>query len=209
MRPGRYCIGLSRALINVASWSMPCLVRLASDLFKFDQTASAAASCGWCGWEGCPRPGQWARGAADGSHPAGGHSRSRQSLCGGSCRTRGPGRCGRSAAAGRRAGVAITAATETRLLPWAVTLTTGVWPRRPQVRPFGGLRPGPDSSSKQSQAPRSAAVLLSPARSPPATRRSPPRPARRPGGLGSARSTRSGAAAHPARPACSPPRTGH
>jgi hypothetical protein len=45
----------------------------------------------------------------------------------------------------------------------AVTFTTGVRPRRPRVRPFGGLRPWPDSSSKQSQAPRSAAVLLSPA----------------------------------------------
>ena len=32
--------------------------------------------------------------------------------------------------------------------------------RRPQVRPLGGLSPWPDSSSRQSQAPRSAAVLL-------------------------------------------------
>ncbi len=55
--------------------------------------------------------------------------------------------------------VAISAAIETRLLPCAVTFTTGVRPRRPQVRPLGGLRPWPDSSSKQSQAPRSAAVL--------------------------------------------------
>src|SRR5947207_9594219 len=55
--------------------------------------------------------------------------------------------------------MAISAASETRLLLPPVTLTTGVWPRRPQVRPFGGLRPWPDSSSKQSQAPRSAAVL--------------------------------------------------
>ena len=54
---------------------------------------------------------------------------------------------------------ATSAATETRLLPCAVTFTTGVRPRRPQVRPLGGLRPWPDSSSKQSQAPRSAAVL--------------------------------------------------
>jgi hypothetical protein len=39
-----------------------------------------------------------------------------------------------------------------------VTITTGVRPRRPQVRPLGGgLRPWPDSSWKQSQAPRSAA----------------------------------------------------
>ena len=49
-----------------------------------------------------------------------------------------------------------------------------------QVRPLGGLRPWPDSSSKQSQTP---------------------------GGPGPGRSSRSGAAAHPARPACSPPRT--
>ena len=55
---------------------------------------------------------------------------------------------------------AISAAIETRLLPCAVTFTTGVRPRRPQVRPLGGLRPWPDSSSKQSHAPRSAAVLL-------------------------------------------------
>jgi hypothetical protein len=75
------------------------------------------------------------------------------------------------------------------------------------VRPLGGLRPWPDSSSKQSQAPRSAAVLLSRARSPPVRRRWPPRPARRRGGPGPARSTRSGAAAYPSRPACTRPRT--
>src|ERR1700758_72978 len=79
------------------------------------------------------------------------------------------------------------------LAAWAVTFTTGVRPRRPQVRPFGGFRPWPDSSSKQSQAPRSAAVLLSPARSPPATWQSGPRPARPPGAPGPARSSRSGA----------------
>jgi hypothetical protein len=56
--------------------------------------------------------------------------------------------------------VAISAASDTRVLWPPVTVTTGVWPRRPQVRPFGGLRPWPDSSSKTSQAPRSAAVLL-------------------------------------------------
>jgi hypothetical protein len=32
-----------------------------------------------------------------------------------------------------------------------VTVTTGVAPRRPQVRPLGGLKPWPDSSSKTSQ----------------------------------------------------------
>src|SRR5580700_11761370 len=90
----------------------------------------------------------------------------------------------------RKGEVEPSAAIETRLLPWAVTFTTGVRPRRPQVRPLGGLRPWPDSSSKQSQAPRSAAVLLSRARSPPATRRWwPPRPARRPGGPGPGRSS--------------------
>jgi hypothetical protein len=51
-------------------------------------------------------------------------------------------------------------ASDTRVSWPPVTVTTGVWPRRPQVRPFGGLRPWPDSSSRQSQAPRSAAVLL-------------------------------------------------
>ena len=56
--------------------------------------------------------------------------------------------------------MAISAAREIRLLLPPVTVTTGVLPRRPQVRPFGGLRPWPDSSSKQSQAPRSAAALL-------------------------------------------------
>jgi hypothetical protein len=84
-------------------------------------------------------------------------------------------------------------------------LTTGVRPRRPQVRPFGGLSPWPDSSSKQSQAPRSAAVFLSPASPPPSRPRPPPRPARPPGGPGPARSSRSGAAADPARPGCTPP----
>jgi hypothetical protein len=56
--------------------------------------------------------------------------------------------------------MAISAASETRVSCPPVTVTTGVWPRRPQVRPFGGLSPWPDSSSQQSQAPRSAAVLL-------------------------------------------------
>jgi hypothetical protein len=37
--------------------------------------------------------------------------------------------------------VQISAAMETRLVPAAVTFTTGVQPRRPQVRPLGGLRP--------------------------------------------------------------------
>jgi hypothetical protein len=55
---------------------------------------------------------------------------------------------------------AISAATEARLFLTPVTRTTGVWPRRPQVQPLGGLRPWPDSSSKTSQAPKSAAVLL-------------------------------------------------
>ncbi|MFE3269217.1 hypothetical protein [Streptomyces sp. NPDC059215] len=37
--------------------------------------------------------------------------------------------------------VQINAAIETRLVPAAVTFTSGVRPRRPQVRPLGGLRP--------------------------------------------------------------------
>jgi len=53
----------------------------------------------------------------------------------------------------------MSAASDTRRLPEPVTFTTGVVPRRPQVRPLGGLKPWPDSSSKTSQAPRSAAVL--------------------------------------------------
>src|SRR5262252_1582459 len=64
----------------------------------------------------------------------------------------------------------MSAARDTRALCAPVTFTTGVQPRRPQVRPFGGLKSWPDSSSKQSQAPRSAAVLLPPA-TPPAARR--------------------------------------
>src|SRR3954470_6114868 len=55
--------------------------------------------------------------------------------------------------------MATSAATDSRGALWAVTCTTGVRPRRPQVRPFGGLSPWPDSSSKISQAPRSAAVF--------------------------------------------------
>jgi hypothetical protein len=46
-----------------------------------------------------------------------------------------------------------------------------------------------------------------PARSPPATWRSPPRPVRRPAGRGLARSSQSGAAADPAPPACTTRRT--
>src|SRR4051812_6383745 len=95
--------------------------------------------------------------------------------------------------------MATSAATDSRGAFWAVTRTTGVRPRRPQVRPVGGLSPWPDSSSKTSQAPRSAAVLLSPASSPPARRRSAARPARPRGGRAPARSTPGGAAADPAR----------
>ena len=43
---------------------------------------------------------------------------------------------------GRQPGLtAISAASDTRLLLPPVTRTTGVWPRRPQVRPTGGLKP--------------------------------------------------------------------
>ena len=44
MRPGRYCIRLSRVLINAVSCPMSCLVRLASDLLRFDQTGSTGFS---------------------------------------------------------------------------------------------------------------------------------------------------------------------
>src|SRR3954471_20144445 len=37
--------------------------------------------------------------------------------------------------------MATSAATDNRGAFWAVTCTTGVRPRRPQVRPFGGLEP--------------------------------------------------------------------
>jgi hypothetical protein len=37
--------------------------------------------------------------------------------------------------------IAMSAASETRLLLPPVTVTTGVTPRRPQVRPLGGLKP--------------------------------------------------------------------
>jgi hypothetical protein len=46
------------------------------------------------------------------------------------------------------------------LAAWAVTRTTGVRSWRSQVPPLGGLRPWPDSYSKQSQAPRSAVALF-------------------------------------------------
>ena len=39
MRPGRYCIRLSRVFTSAVSWSRLCLVRLARDLFRCDQTA--------------------------------------------------------------------------------------------------------------------------------------------------------------------------
>ena len=44
--------------------------------------------------------------------------------------------------------------------PFPDTLTTGVWPRRAQVRAFGGRRLWPASSSKQMHAPVSAASLI-------------------------------------------------
>ena len=43
-----------------------------------------------------------------------------------------------------------SAASDTRLLLPPVTRTTGVWPRRPQVRPFGGLKlPSRPGSQRQ------------------------------------------------------------
>jgi hypothetical protein len=44
--------------------------------------------------------------------------------------------------------------------PLDLDSATGVRPRRPPVRPFGGLKPCPDSSSKTSQAPYSATAPL-------------------------------------------------
>src|SRR5687767_1520817 len=80
--------------------------------------------------------------------------------------------------------------------------------REPQTitRPVPALiRPAQAPTSGTLTRPcRSAAVLLSPARSPPARRRSALRCARRPAGTGPARSSRAGAAADPVRAGCSP-----
>src|SRR5256885_340815 len=83
----------------------------------------------------------------------------------------------------------------TRPPPAPRTRTTGRAPRGAQVRPFGGLRPWPASSSKQSQAPRSRAVLLYRATPAPSTPRPPRRRARAPGGQVPGRTSRAGASA--------------
>jgi hypothetical protein len=82
----------------------------------------------------------------------------------------------------------------------------GAGPGSPRSGLSAALGPSP-IHRKTSQAHRSAAVPLPPVTSPPATRRSAPRPDRPPGGPGPARSARSGAAVHPSPPACTPPRT--
>src|SRR5215471_11043332 len=56
MRPGRYCLGLSRLFPSTASWSMFYLVRLASDLFRLDHAPST------CGCRKPVLPGQMAYG---------------------------------------------------------------------------------------------------------------------------------------------------
>jgi hypothetical protein len=50
-------------------------------------------------------------------------------------------------------------ATDTRPEPFPDTMATGVWPRRAQVRAFGGRRDCPASSSKHKYAPVTAASL--------------------------------------------------
>lgn len=45
--------------------------------------------------------------------------------------------------------MAISPATDRRPERRPLTVTCGVWPRRPQVRPLGGRRVKPASSSKQ------------------------------------------------------------
>ncbi|GAA4982717.1 hypothetical protein GCM10025734_04180 [Kitasatospora paranensis] len=55
--------------------------------------------------------------------------------------------------------IASSSATETRPEPRPETLTTGVIPRRPHVRPLGGLRVNPASSSKQIHPSQAARVL--------------------------------------------------
>ncbi|MCW2946218.1 MAG: transposase [Actinoallomurus sp.] len=57
-------------------------------------------------------------------------------------------------------------AIETRPEPLPETVTTGVVPRRDQVRALGGLRIRPASSSKQTHPSRTAAALLPAARPP-------------------------------------------
>lgn len=59
----------------------------------------------------------------------------------------------------RRLSRPISPATETRPKSRPFTFTTGVMPRRPQVRPVGGLRVNPASSSKQIQPPQAARVV--------------------------------------------------
>ena len=101
--------------------------------------------------------------------------------------------------------VQMSATSDTRVL-WLPVTVRGMAALAPGAA-FGGLRPGAAPSRRQSQAPRSAAVLLRPARSDLVTWQSDPRPARRPADWDLPRSTRSGAAAHPAWPACTPSRT--
>jgi hypothetical protein len=67
------------------------------------------------------------------------------------------------------------------LLAAAGHRTTGVQPQRPQVRPFSGLSPGRVRLRRRARHP-GPPPLLSPARSPPATWLSAPRPARSPAG---------------------------
>ena len=50
-------------------------------------------------------------------------------------------------------------AADTRPEPFPDTTATGVWPRRAQVRAFGGRRDCPASSSKHRYAPVAAASL--------------------------------------------------
>jgi hypothetical protein len=49
--------------------------------------------------------------------------------------------------------VAVSAAGVARLLAVPVTRTTGVWPQQPQLRPLGGLKPWPGSSSNRGRRP--------------------------------------------------------
>ncbi len=87
--------------------------------------------------------------------------------------------------------------------PLPQTVTTGVWPRRAQVRAFGGRRFCPASSSKTIHAPAAAASLEPSPTSRPATRRSSPHHAPQPGAPGPAGCTRSGAAGTRCPAACS------
>ena len=225
MRAGRYWIRLSRFLMTAASWSTSRTARLPRPFFMFAQAPSAAFRSG--GVSRQPHLGQPVRVGADepphhaadvgvevipdqgstGACSSGARRRSgrrnrlrtssgARPCARGGC---GPGRTGGSAPPGRRH---TSPATDTRPEPFPQTVTTGVCPRRPQVRAFGGRRFCPASSSKTIHAPVAAASLVPSPRSRPRLPRSSPHRAPQPGAPGPAGCTRGGAAGTRSRAAC-------